>query len=373
MSASDSKIFIYLVQGQANLVKNYVHLRNRTSSHLISLTYDEPLDGSIYFPNSTWAEGRNRLLEEVAKLQYEYEYLIYCDDDVMFYMGDWDLFESEVLKYRPAVAVPVVSRTVRTIEPFPLIDVQRFVYNDEQLMAIRRDVIEDRKIVPYKTEYDSLHWWATCYAQELLIQKYYAFDTLQINRCRVLNLEHDRYTNDEITRQTYKNSVVTSLGQQLNIHFSLLNEYPSKTSLIFRTLTSKLKHKHRQIFCFFKGFTALLLKKLKFERKYTLKSLEDLISNKEHYVIYGFGEVGQQVLDLFQAKKLVNQLTQIIDQRAFLGNYQYQGFEVVSPKMLDISLNPKIIIASYGSINEIESLLLEEQGLSFRDLIKLRQ
>lgn len=373
MGASDSKIFIYLVQGQANLVKNYAHLRNRTSSHLISLTYDEPIDGSIYFPNSTWAEGRNRLLQEVENLGLRYEYVIFCDDDVIFYMGDWDLFEKEILRYEPAVAVPVVSRTVKTIEPFPLLEVQRFIYNDEQLMAIRHDVIEDRKIVPYKTEYDSLHWWATCYAQELLIQKYYASDTLQINRCRVLNLEHDRYTNDEITRQTYKSSVVTSLGQQLNIHFSLLNEYPSKMSLIFRTLTSKLKYKHRQIFCFLVGVTALLLKKLKFERKCTLKSLEDLISHEKHYVIYGLGEVGQEVLAIFRAKNLVSQLTQIVDQRAFLGNYQYQGFEVVSPKILDTSLNPKIIIASYGSISEIESFLSEEKHLSPRNLIKLRQ
>ena len=58
------KYILYLVQGQANLVQSYLDLYGRVSSDAIYLTYDKPMEGAIYFPNSTWSEGRNRLLKE---------------------------------------------------------------------------------------------------------------------------------------------------------------------------------------------------------------------------------------------------------------------------------------------------------------------
>lgn len=369
MSAADSKMFIYLVQGQAKLVKNYVHLSNRTSSHLISLTYDEPLDGSIFFPNSTWAEGRNRLLVEVEKLGVDYEYLVYCDDDVVFYMGDWDVFEESILAFRPALAVPVVSRTVKTISPFPFLDVQRFTYNDEQLMAIRKDVVTAKKILPYKTELDSLHWWATCYAQELLIQKHYRKDVLQINRCRVLNLEHDRYTSDETSQKIYKSEVVKQLSAQ-GISRKL-DETPSVWWLVIRTLLesgrSSLMIASQFVENVRKNYNWLISNKT----ISTLDALEDHISPHKDYVIYGFGDLGKRVHQIFQQGHVDDRLIGILDQRAYLGITQVDGISISKPSDIMINERVMIILASYGSTSEMVGFLRDVKHVKPEQLITL--
>ena len=59
--------YIYLIQGKAELVKVFFELQNRPSSRAIFLTYDQELNGAIYFPNSTWSQGRNRLLDELKR------------------------------------------------------------------------------------------------------------------------------------------------------------------------------------------------------------------------------------------------------------------------------------------------------------------
>ena len=66
---------------------------------------------SIFYPHSSWTQGRNRLLKETAGTSYQY--YIFLDDDVeMRAIGDtstrnpWRLFEEFLTEYEPAVGVP---------------------------------------------------------------------------------------------------------------------------------------------------------------------------------------------------------------------------------------------------------------------------
>jgi hypothetical protein len=61
---------------------------------------ENPWD-SIYFPNSTWAESRNRLLE-VTYLKDNYEYFIFMDDDITL-SKPFTKFEEFLIKYKPAI------------------------------------------------------------------------------------------------------------------------------------------------------------------------------------------------------------------------------------------------------------------------------
>ena len=184
------KDFIYLVQGRSDLVIEYFHLQERDNADAIFLTYDRKINGAVYFPNSTWSEGRNKLLKSAIE-KGEYKYYIFCDDDIEIISGSWDEFEKLLLKYKPAIGCPVFPKTKRSKIFFLIYQV--FFVNDEQLIAIHHDLVKDNIVVPYQTEFDHLVWTLACSIQERLIQNFYFSDCLQFNKIEVLNKVHNRY------------------------------------------------------------------------------------------------------------------------------------------------------------------------------------
>jgi len=188
------KDFIYLVQGKSELIRNYFHLLDNPNSEAIFLTYDRPIEEAIFFPNSTWAQGRNKLLE-AALSKGDYLYYIFCDDDINFIRGSWDTFEKQLLKYKPAIAVPINPKTVRT--PFKGLQYQSFLTNDEQLMAFHKDVVRDFILLPYQEKFDSIYWWAACQIQETLIQNFYYSGAIQFNNICISNDAGENYVRPE--------------------------------------------------------------------------------------------------------------------------------------------------------------------------------
>ncbi len=198
------KRLLYLVQGRSDLVETYFHLAERKDADAIFLTYDKEIDNAIYFPDSTWSEGRNKLLE-CARTKGEYEYYICCDDDIKFRMGSWDEFEKLLFKYRPAIGYPVfIPKAKKT--PIPYMESQLYCIIDQQLIALHRDLIEDAIIVPYQYKLDEFSWWVSGSIANLIIKNFYDTDALQFNNVRVLNTEHGRYDSTN-NRQYYDYSM----------------------------------------------------------------------------------------------------------------------------------------------------------------------
>ena len=206
------KDFVYLVQGQRERIAGYQHLADRERADALFLTYDHPLDGAIYFPRSTWAEGRNRLLE-AARQQGPYRYYIFSDDDAAFDRGEWQTLEDGLLAVRPAIGVPVVRRTRDT--PIRGLSHQVFMANDEQVMAFHDNVVADGLVLPYQTQFDDLHWWATCTVQQTLIQAFYFGSAMQFNHVVVRNECDLRYDDPVEGRETYPDLVRAWLQTQL--------------------------------------------------------------------------------------------------------------------------------------------------------------
>jgi hypothetical protein len=194
------KDFLYLIQGKAELMKNYLHLSDNPKADAIFLTYDQPIESvinqaveeSIFFPKSTWAEGRNKLLE-MALTKGEYLYYIFCDDDIKFIKGSWEIFEKQLLTYKPAIAVPINRKTIRSPSPLKGLKYQSFLINDEQLMAFHQDVVKDFILLPYQNQFDSKYWWIACEIQEALIQKFYCSDAIQFNNIFISNDSGENY------------------------------------------------------------------------------------------------------------------------------------------------------------------------------------
>ena len=77
------KTFIYLVQGKSEYISKFFFLQERKRAHALFLTYDAKVEGALYLPESTFAQGRNKLLIEAEKLKNNYLYYIFLDDDVV--------------------------------------------------------------------------------------------------------------------------------------------------------------------------------------------------------------------------------------------------------------------------------------------------
>jgi len=197
-----------MVQGQASYIQKFYHLNNRESTDAIFLTYDRKIDGAIYYPDSTWAEGRNRLLESAVESASVYQYYIFLDDDTSFVKGGFELFEEKLLQYMPAIAMPVFApKTTSTVlgvgESYnsktfiPLREYQISKFGDAQFVAFHRDVILDSLVVPLLAKFDRVSWWFTSSNQQLLIFNLYAKTTLQFNNIAVSNNIHGDYVNNE--------------------------------------------------------------------------------------------------------------------------------------------------------------------------------
>lgn len=206
--------YIYLIQGQAERITNYFHLANRVNCKAYFLTYDKEVKECTYFPGSSWAEGRNLLLDKIE--HEDYDYLIMLDDDVEFSTGEWTDFEKALAKYKPAVGVPLVSKVKRSTitEDGKPWEIQNFRINDEQCIAFHSTVVKDRILLPYVTEFDNISWWATCEIQQLLIQTIYSREAIQFNEIKVDNLIHGRH---DSTDKSYKSLIREWLSNELNI------------------------------------------------------------------------------------------------------------------------------------------------------------
>lgn len=195
---------IYLIQGQAKHLEKFFALKDRSDVDVLFLTYDERIDEAIFFPKSTWGEGRNHLLEQALAAEKDYQYYIFLDDDVVFKKGSFAEFECQLTQHNPAIAVPVFSpKTEFTILGIglssrsrwfiPIKDYQICKYADAQFIAFHKDVVENRLVVPLQTRFDTLSWGGTSSTQQLLIFNLYSDTTLQFNTVMISNEAHRDY------------------------------------------------------------------------------------------------------------------------------------------------------------------------------------
>ncbi len=202
------KSFIYLVQGNAVRIDRYLPLRERPDADAVFLTYDQEREGCIYFPGSTWASGRNRLLAE-AKKRGSYLYFIFMDDDVEFMRGGYDEFESLLMQLRPAAATPVFPCTRAYCIGFfnsfffkwsfffkrfyPVLKYQVFHFSDPQLIAFHNDVMQDGIVSPLMESFDSKSWHIPSAIQLIMLRSFYGKALLSFNTITVSNDCHRIY------------------------------------------------------------------------------------------------------------------------------------------------------------------------------------
>ncbi|MFA6165713.1 MAG: FkbM family methyltransferase [Gemmatimonadaceae bacterium] len=150
---------------------------------------------SIYYPSSSWTQGRNRLLKEA--LRRDYLYVVFGDDDITLELTErgvtaagpqanpWRVFEDFLLTYEPAVGCSMYSWHLSGGAYDPTQDCQTLRFFDAILNAFHRESLE--VLLPY---YDLLDEETECYSQSLLCSlaaDLYAGHVMQTNRLIAAN------------------------------------------------------------------------------------------------------------------------------------------------------------------------------------------
>ncbi len=224
MTHSWSDEVVYLIQGRSNLVK--ILFENVIfGPKVLILTWDREFQKSelpssvvkIFFPNSTWAEGRNRLLEEASVAYPDVEYFVFLDDDVEFTGQSLKSFEELLLSYRPKIAVPLCDRIVREISYSRRL-IERPIRHDQVMMAFHKSVLKDGIVLPIDTKFDNISWWLTCELNHYLIQKFYFREMFSFNEVVIRNSNHAHEWASELNpveKSEYKTNFTSSHLEQV--------------------------------------------------------------------------------------------------------------------------------------------------------------
>jgi hypothetical protein len=180
---------IYLVQTPRDLPPTFRDLRRRVGGRLIWLTFAAPADGALYLPNSSWTQGRNRLLAEAVERHSDFDYLVFCDDDLVFTKGSWVEWEKALDHWKPTIASPSYPHP----KPCPGWQAHTLYNFDAMMNAFHRTCLEDGVLLPYIEKYDSISWWLSQFFLMHFANALYPGGVAKFTDICVDNTEHRDY------------------------------------------------------------------------------------------------------------------------------------------------------------------------------------
>lgn len=255
------KKIYYLTQCKCSLPTNYSCLKSR--DHLILSYKSNTSQTDIYYPNSTWTTGRNKLFE--IAIQKEYDYYVFLDEDLNLTEEILQKFENILNELDHPIIVPNMwgyntrksnydikyNRKGLMNDSFKMQTVDWF---DGAFNAFNKNSIQ--QLLPYESEYDVQSWW---YSQLLLIIKsnfLFKNQIVQINEINITNQLHSSYpTNMNNVKQICnkyieENSMETlSMSNAIEIRqgidLSLNENYPGYKRIV--SIISKLLVNYKMI------------------------------------------------------------------------------------------------------------------------------
>jgi hypothetical protein len=211
LRAKARKLNLYLVQSQAPLPESKLSQLESPGSSTVVLTWDTPYTAggdlldvadTVYYPNSTLTEGRNKLFEHayselfLATQTHFFEYFTFIDDDLE--MDDsnsadalrgsngWRTFENHLLKHKPAIGVATYSWAPR----FPKgdLEAQSIAIYDHQVIAYAFDALP--LFWPMHVADDITSWWWGCELQNMVAVTLLRPHIMRFNHVRAINTLH---------------------------------------------------------------------------------------------------------------------------------------------------------------------------------------
>lgn len=246
--------FIYLVQTESSIPKNYNWLYKKNK---IILSYKKSTtDTDIFFPNSTWTTGRNKIFEFIKDKSYinDFDYFVFLDFDLNITLDMINNFENTINEFIETypIIVPNMwgynSRKSNYKIKFNRKGLQnnKFKYQtvdwfDGAFNAFHKDSLI--KLYPLIDTYDNQSWW---YSQLLLLLKSnYLFKNkiVQLNIINITNTSHSSYPTNmqncsEIIDKYVKDNLMENLSMsnaieiQQNKSLSVNKNYPGYKKIL---------------------------------------------------------------------------------------------------------------------------------------------
>jgi hypothetical protein len=150
--------FAYIVMAENGIPEELSRQIEATGGDVHLLTWRTPVDGAIFFPHSTWTQGRNRLFQAVKDL--DYDYFVFMDEDIVL-SSDREgvplaVFEELLEKYRPIVGMPTFPQWEELERHRREGEVSTHYSFDACCVAIRRDALGT--LLPYDSSDDAKSW-----------------------------------------------------------------------------------------------------------------------------------------------------------------------------------------------------------------------
>jgi hypothetical protein len=179
-----------MVQTEAELPAVFQPLLHMPDVTLLHLSFQKQVPGALYLPNSTWTEGRNALLAAARALEHDFEYYVFCDDDLEFERGSFAAFNIQLGETRPAIGIPLYDFAPNRHDHLESHTVYAF---DALMNAFHRDLVTDGVILPYHAGFDSKSWWFSQFFVIHLASVNYPDHVLRLGRTCVRSAQHRPY------------------------------------------------------------------------------------------------------------------------------------------------------------------------------------
>jgi hypothetical protein len=241
---------IYLIQTSTvfpNLLKCL-----KDKDHVLLSYKENTKDTTIFFPNSTWTTGRNKIREYVLSLNKTYDYYIFLDEDIKFseysQINGFNKFEQLLEEYKPYIANP---NLVGYYPNIPNCNIRTTVWYDGIYNAFSKEAFFSDTIFPYVYAFDKNSWWFSQFIM-IMLCSLYKKNVILFTNIKITNILHSNYPRGLEERETVQKYVLNNLIKNNNNDINLnwdhtnfkiisYNNYIDKKCIIITTINSPTK------------------------------------------------------------------------------------------------------------------------------------
>lgn len=238
---------MHFIQGKKRAILDLLPIFPEDAS-ILAIAYDAPLDEEelsqffgdagdrravVFWPRSTWAEGRNFAADVGRRGQETFDYIAFLDDDVVFKRGTYQNFIERVLENRPLIAAPI---TPRSNHPRYVLNqtLQAAALNDEQLLVFHRSALDDPYVWPLVRDYEDVSWHVACAVQQFFIANRFPRRLVQFNEFAVSNDGHVWKDDDVASGYIYERDFSAVLATAYQHVARRLGRSPRHDNEVFR-------------------------------------------------------------------------------------------------------------------------------------------
>lgn len=150
------KKFLYMYQSET-YKQDYIE--SNFDRDIKCISYQNQHPESIFLPNSTWTDGRNKMIEYALIKDITYDYVCFMDDDISFIQGNFESCENDIMNHNYSIYIP-------QLKGYPYTKTQNLkktytLWFDAICNYFKFDLLRNNKIFPYKNNYDHVSWWCS--------------------------------------------------------------------------------------------------------------------------------------------------------------------------------------------------------------------